>query len=182
MALKLLKREAPASDEELLEGVRNREERAITLLYRRYARYVASVAYRLLGADDEVDDVVQSVFLELIRSADRVYGPEYLRSFLLRITTRQVSRRLTRRWRSRRIRGALELLLPDRSDPRDRIVPDELHEALGKLSPDLRLPWMLHHIEGQTLPETATACGVSLASVKRRIARAEKFVRGRLWK
>lgn len=180
MVLKVVRREAPPSDEALLEGLRAHDERAIAQLYRRYARYVASVAYRLLGSDDEVDDVVQSVFLELLRSADRVYGPEYLRSFLLRITTRQVSRRLTRRWRSRRIQSALALIFPERSDPRQLAAFDELYEALGRLSPDLRVPWLLHHVEGQTLPESAEACGVSLATVKRRIARAEELL-GRLF-
>ena len=94
VALKLVKAETPPSDGELLLGVCARDERAITLLYRRYARYVGSVAYRMLGSDDEVEDVVQHVFLEFVRTAERVYGPESLRSFLICITTRQVSRRL----------------------------------------------------------------------------------------
>jgi RNA polymerase sigma-70 factor (ECF subfamily) len=176
MGLRLVKADVPASDAQLLDGLRAREDWAITLLYRRYARYAASVAYRMLGSEDEVDDVVQSVFLELVRSASRIYGPEYLRSFLLRITTRQVNRRLVRRWRAARLERALALFTPRRSDPRDGAAFDELYEWLGKLSPELRVPWTLHHVEGQTLPETAELCGVSLATAKRRIARADELI------
>ncbi|HEY6560141.1 MAG TPA: sigma factor, partial [Polyangiaceae bacterium] len=86
MALKLLKAEkaeAPPSDAELLDGLCVRDERAVTLTYRRYARHVANVAYRMLGSEDEVEDVVQHVFLELVRTAERIYGPDSLKSFLL---------------------------------------------------------------------------------------------------
>jgi RNA polymerase sigma-70 factor (ECF subfamily) len=182
MALKLVKAPAPASDAELLEGLCVRDERAITLTYRRYSRYVAGIAFRLLGSEDEVEDVVQHVFLELVRTAERIYGPESLKSFLLALTSRQVSRRLTRRWRARRLQSALELVLPRRSDPREAAELDELYASLTALSPELRMPWMLHHIEGQSLPETAQACEVSLATVKRRIARAEQLLGKRLWK
>ncbi len=176
MALKLVKAAPPPSDAELLDGLCVRDEQAITVMYRRYARYVANVAYRMLGSEDEVEDVVQHVFLELVRTAERIYGPESLKSFLLALTSRQVSRRLTRRWRAYRLRSALELVLPRRSDPRDLADVDELYTALGQLSPELRVPWTLHHIEGQSLPETAQACEVSLATVKRRIARAEQLL------
>jgi RNA polymerase sigma-70 factor (ECF subfamily) len=182
MALKLLKAEAPPSDAELLDGLCVRDERAVTLTYRRYARYVANVAYRMLGSEDEVEDVVQHVFLELVRTAERIYGPDSLKSFLLALTSRQVSRRLTRRWRAHRLRSALELVLPRRSDPREMAELDELYASLAQLSPELRVPWMLHHIEGQSLPDTAGACDVSLATVKRRIARAEQLLGRRLWK
>lgn len=181
MALKLVKTAPAPSDAELLDGLCVRDERAVTLTYRRYAPYVASVAYRMLGSDDEVEDVVQHVFLELVRTAERIYGPDSLKSFLLALTSRQVSRRLTRRWRAHRLRSALELVLPRRSDPREMAELDELYTALAQLSPELRVPWMLHHIEGQSLPETAQACDVSLATVKRRIARAEQLLGRRLW-
>jgi hypothetical protein len=36
-------------------------------LFRRYASYVAAIAHRLLGRDDDVDDTVQEVFLAAIR-------------------------------------------------------------------------------------------------------------------
>jgi RNA polymerase sigma-70 factor, ECF subfamily len=43
------------------------ETNDLDALFRRYSAYVAAVALRLLGRDDEVDDVVQEVFLAALR-------------------------------------------------------------------------------------------------------------------
>ena len=35
--------------------------------FRAYSRYVAAIAFRMLGCNDEVDDVVQEVFVAALR-------------------------------------------------------------------------------------------------------------------
>src|SRR5689334_22408375 len=94
MALRLVAPTAELSDEGLIAAIRSGDERAIALLYKRYARYVAGIAYRMLGSEDELDDIVQQVFFETAQLAERV---EHVRSWLYRLATRQVSRRLKRR-------------------------------------------------------------------------------------
>ena len=69
---------------------------------------------------------------------------------------------------------------PRSSDPRDRAAVDELYDALSRVPADLRIPWVLHRVEHLSLPETAAACEVSLATVKRRIADAEERIERRL--
>ena len=44
-------------------------------LFRRYSPYVASIGLRLLGRDDELDDLVQDVFLEAHRGLPRLPRP-----------------------------------------------------------------------------------------------------------
>jgi RNA polymerase sigma-70 factor (ECF subfamily) len=66
------------------------------------------------------------------------------------------------------------------SDPRDRAPVDELYDALARVPADLRIPWVLHRVERLSLPETAAACEVSLATVKRRIVDAEERIERRL--
>src|SRR5436190_514218 len=66
------------------------------------------------------------------------------------------------------------------SDPRDRLPVDELYDALDRLPPDLRVPWVLARIEQSTLPEVARICEISLATVKRRIADADARIERRL--
>src|SRR5207253_3230020 len=65
--------------------------------YRRYARYVAAVALRLIGRDDEVDDVVQEVFLTALRKLGGLRDPEAIRGWLATVTVRVAGRRLRRR-------------------------------------------------------------------------------------
>jgi RNA polymerase sigma-70 factor (ECF subfamily) len=56
----------------------------------------------------------------------------------------------------------------------------QLDEVLRRVVPAQRLAWMLRHVEGHTLDDVAAQCGVSLATVKRHIARAEECLRGHL--
>jgi RNA polymerase sigma-70 factor, ECF subfamily len=51
------------SDEQLMEGVQAREERALEILMKRYAAMLRSVVGRMLSNDQDVTDVVEEVFL-----------------------------------------------------------------------------------------------------------------------
>ena len=53
------------SAEMLTSAVHDEDRRLLTILFHRYARLVRSVAYRILGAWPEADDVVQEVFLSV---------------------------------------------------------------------------------------------------------------------
>jgi RNA polymerase sigma-70 factor (ECF subfamily) len=66
------------------------------------------------------------------------------------------------------------------SDPRDRAAAEALQAALERLPDKLRVPWFLARIEGEKLDDVATACGVSLATIKRRIAVAQTRLERRL--
>jgi RNA polymerase sigma-70 factor (ECF subfamily) len=70
--------------------------------------------------------------------------------------------------------------MPRSSDPSSLRRVDDLYEALNTLPLSLRTPWILHVIEGETLPDVAKMCDLSLATTKRRIAEAETKVNRRL--
>jgi RNA polymerase sigma-70 factor (ECF subfamily) len=55
------------SDELLLEQVREGDKEALGVLFRRHARSVRNVAYRILRNEAEADDLVQEVFLFIFR-------------------------------------------------------------------------------------------------------------------
>src|SRR4051794_28489273 len=74
-------------------------------LFRRYAPYVAAVAHRLLGRDDDVDDTVQEVFLAAVRGLKAVRDPNAVKAWLARIAVRVARRKL----RKRRLRTFLGL-------------------------------------------------------------------------
>jgi RNA polymerase sigma-70 factor, ECF subfamily len=58
-----------ASDELLLAQVRDGGKEALGLLFRRHARAVRNVSYRILRNEAEADDLVQEVFLFIFRKA-----------------------------------------------------------------------------------------------------------------
>ena len=162
----------PEDDATLAARAAAGDERAFTAIYRRYARYVAGVAYRLMGNDAELDDVVQETFVAASEGLSALDDGARLKHWLVTIAVRRVARRLERRRRQRWLQGMLGRTEPRAAGPEIEGEAYALYQSLAAISVDRRLPWTLHVVEGMTLPEVAEHCGVSLATVKRRIAEA----------
>jgi RNA polymerase sigma-70 factor (ECF subfamily) len=160
-------------EEVLLVELASGSSQAFAEIYRRYARYVATIGYRLLGDDSELDDLVQETFLQVAAGIDGLRDPKGLRSWLATIAVRCVWRRRAQRRRRKLLHRAFGALGLTRSDPNDRRLVDDLYEQLEHVPERCRLPWLLHRVMRETLPDTAHACGISLTSAKRRIAEAE---------
>lgn len=155
-------------------------DRAFETLYRRHAKYVAGVTYRLLGNDAEVDDVLQEAFCDAAGALRGLREPAEFRAWIVRIAVHRVYRRFARKRRWQWLLSAVEQVTPQVSDPHARQRVQELYQTLDRLPPKLRIPWTLHVIEGETLPEVARLCEISLATAKRRIAEAGTRVERRL--
>ena len=150
-------------------------------LYAAHARYVAGLAGRLLGRDDEVADVVQDVFLIAHRGLGSLRAAGAARGWLARVTVRVASRRLQkRRFRAFLGMGApfdCDLVVDTREAPELRPLAAMLYAALDRMPTRYRLPWILRHLADQTFDAVADALGSSQATVKRRIAEAERRLR-----
>ncbi len=164
-------------DATLVARVRAGDEAAFSALYKRHARAVAAVAYRMLGDDGQLDDIVQETFVVGLRRLDKLREPQALRSWLITIAVRRVRRHLARRYRQRDLCDALDAVLPRVCQSAAQEEIHSLYRSLERLPVKHRVPWMLHHIEGETLPTVAELCGTSLSSVKRYIAAANERLR-----
>ncbi len=148
--------------------------------YAKHARYIAGVVHRLMGDDGELDDIVQETFVDAIEGLKRLVDPLAVRAWLVTVAVRRTRRVLARRRRRMMFAFWTVDFAARASDPRDRAAVDDLYDALARVPADLRIPWVLHRVEHLSLPETAAACEVSLATVKRRIAEAEERIERRL--
>jgi RNA polymerase sigma-70 factor (ECF subfamily) len=170
---------APADDATLVARHQAGDQAAFDELYHRHVKYIAGTVYRLMGGHGELPDILQETFLAALESLPDLRHPECFRTWLVGIAVRRVRRRLDKHARTTMLRRLLSAGAPKASDPGDRMPVDDLGSALAGLAPKLRIPWILHHVEGETLPSVATIEGVSLATVKRRIARAELQIQRR---
>lgn len=169
-----------AIDAALVERARRADHAAFAALYQRHARYIAGVVYRLMGDDAELDDIVQETFVDAAHALDALTHAGLVRPWLVAIAVRRARRHLSRRRRRWLLLDSLAVFGASVSNPDDRRGADELYDALDRLPRDLRVPWVLSRIEQLSLPEVATACELSLATVKRRIAEAERRIQRRL--
>ena len=150
----------------------------IDVVFREQARFVAWVALRILGRDEEVDDVVQEVFLSAMAGLKSLREPSAVRAWLKTVTVRTARRRLYKRRIKMMFRlddhsDAAELASADAS-PEDRAALRSVYAVLDRVPVEQRLAWTLRYVEGESLPAVAALIGCSLATAKRRIAAAQE--------
>jgi RNA polymerase sigma-70 factor, ECF subfamily len=150
-------------------------------LFKEHSAYVARMAYRLMGRDDEIDDIVQDVFVLLVRHMGRIRHGDALRAWLATTTVRLTWRRL-RLKRVRRLLGFgddvdLREVRDGSSSPEDRLALRAVHAALDGVGTNARIAWTLRYLEEERIEEVARLCGCSKRTAKRWIARAQQAVK-----
>jgi RNA polymerase sigma-70 factor (ECF subfamily) len=162
----------------IVEGLRRGSPEAAAALYDRVAGRVNRLVARMLGADPEHDDVVHQVFLNVFSSVGSLREAAALDGWVVGLTVNTVRRELRRRKYRRLLRldvaatvGSDEASAPG-LDPERQMVAHRFYAALERMAVDDRIAFSLRTIEGCALAEVAVACGCSLATAKRRVARA----------
>jgi RNA polymerase sigma-70 factor (ECF subfamily) len=148
-------------------------------VFREYAAYVAAIGLKIMGRDDDLDDLVQEVFIEAHRGLRRLREPGALKSWLARIMVRRTIRKL-RRTRVLMLFG-LEPPSAYAEIADASASPDERAQvALAYRSLEAeRVVWVLRHIEGESLDDIAQMCACSKSTVQRRLRLAQKTLEQR---
>lgn len=177
--LRLVTHEPAALDDaRLVARLREGDPGAPGLLWDQYAILVRGVMRRSLGGEDEVEDLVQEVFLRFFAQIGRLRDPAALRSFLVGIAVRVVRSEIRRRRVRRRFGGGRESLHPDPAvlSPQGVEPAWRMRWLLGELKPETKILFVLRYVEGLELREIAEALGVSLATAKRKLRRANEAI------
>jgi len=167
----------PPDDMALVAGLRARQSWAAPALVARYGGHLRRVLLRILGtSDNELGDVLQDVIVNAWLGIDGLEDPAALKSWLTQVaifTARKVIRRRhRRRWLT---------LFETVPEPEVTWASPDLREAAScvyrvfdRMPVDERIPLALRLIDGLELDATAAACGVSVATVRRRLIKAER--------
>ena len=162
---------------ELVRALVAGDPRAQAAFFDRYQASVQRVLVRVLGADSELGDLLHDVFLRALRGVHAVKNPLALGDWLTRIAVCTaidcLRARKRRRWLS---------FLPFEQLPEPAVAClDEdaregvrgVYALLDTFPIDERMAFSLRVLAGMELTIVAEHCGCSLATAKRRIARAE---------
>jgi len=162
----------------LLEALRSGHPGAPAALFDRYADYVHALLMRILGFDPELGDLIQETFLQALRSVHSIRDASRLKPWLgsvaVHVAHGLIRRRSRRRWLQFRRPENLPTQQAPVADDETREVLQLTFEVLERMPADERIAFSLRFVEQLELTEVAAACGVSLATAKRRIARAER--------
>ena len=168
---------APESDELLVLSLRAHHPDAGTQLFDRYAPHVRRVLVRVMGPDSEILDLVHDVFVTALESVNRLVDPKALRAWLTQIAVFTARAKIRRR-----VRGRILRFLPFTELPEPELPPADfeasqamqaVYRVLDGLDTDQRIAFALRFVAGMELTEVAASCGVSLATIKRRLSRAQ---------
>ena len=153
-------------------------------LFRRYAPNVASMGFAILGSRDEVDDMVQDVFIRAWRGMKKLEHSGAVKSWLMTIAVRVAHTRLARRRFTRLFLPPGEINIEEiaapETSPEERLTLQRLYRILQKMPVDLRIAWVLRHVQNETVEEIARLCGWSRSTTKRRVAAADEYVSKKL--
>jgi RNA polymerase sigma factor (sigma-70 family) len=171
------------TDRQLLEQfIQCGEESAFSALMRRHGPLVWSVCRRLLGNEQDAEDVFQATFLVLARQAGRIRCAGSLSSWLYGVAQRLALR--ARADRARRRSHEAQAHRDSVAKAEDNLLWSELRaaldEELGRLPEKCRTPLLLCYFEGLTQDEAARRMGCKHRTVKARIERGRRLLRVRL--
>lgn len=167
----------------LIERARAGQPDAYQALFRLHVVRVHRLVHRLAGASPDLDDLVQTVFVEGFRSLPAFRGEALFSTWLGRIAVRVVSRH--------RRRPALRLVPLDDDAPLRRDTPGpelgidasrrlaQLDALLAALSDKRRAAFVLHVLEGYPVEEVAAMLGASVSAVKVRVHDARREIERR---
>ena len=182
------------SDETLILEIRNQSREALAVLFRRYARRIRGLAYRVLRNPTEADDLLQDIFLSIQQEAESFDSAKgSAQSWIMQMVYRRaISRRRYLNSRhfyrhvdldeaANQITGpdANALLLEESVD--GRFGSGSLNKILGELSENQRQTICLFFVEGYSFDEIAAKLGQSRGNVKHHYFRGLEKLRKELF-
>jgi RNA polymerase sigma-70 factor, ECF subfamily len=138
--------------------------------YRQFGPLVLRRCRRLLRDEEKAVDAMHDVFVNLLRSADRVEDAQPA-SLLLRMATNVSLNRLrTARRHPEDTDDAVLLAIADAEEPEARSIARlAVAKLLGREEESTRVMAVMHLVDGLTLDEVGREVGLSAAAVRKRI-------------
>jgi RNA polymerase sigma-70 factor (ECF subfamily) len=164
-----------------VSAARHGDRAAADLLVRAHEPWVRSAVYAVTGRREDVDDIVQQVWIRAWERLATLNDPSQIRAWLYRIARHAaIDAGIARRRRQSRQTALDEDLHGDATTvrPAERT---ELHEtllnAVRALPATYREPFVLRHLNGWTYAEIAEVLGLSVEAVETRLVRARGLLR-----
>lgn len=167
------------------------DESAFEELVRIHERRVFGMLYRMMGTREEAEDVAQETFLSLHRHGRSFRSEARFSTFVYRVAANAALNRRRSLGRSRTRVRRLEIRQAAGDDlpsaprsPEDATEGSEMtaqvHLALQRLAPAMRLPLVMYEMEGLSYGDIAKSLDVAEGTVKSRIHRARQVLRREL--
>lgn len=169
----------PPSVAELVQSATRGDRSAFGTLYERYARYVKTIANRVLRNEADAEEVCQDVFIQAMKKLNQLKNPACFGGWIGSIAHR---RSLNHKARKRIVLAGDSPLLECSTDkellPAERVLATEeaayVQENVQRLRPLDRNTLIAFYFQGQTLLEMSEKFDAPVGTIKRRLHVARK--------
>lgn len=180
----------------LVQELQAGSEDAFAYLLAVYRSPIYNMVYHITGDEADAGDVLQNVFVKIIRGIKQFHGSSSLKTWIYRIAVHEALN-CRRGWFRRRRREIFSLdddlhgqPVADRQAPVESETPYDWLEqnerrelvsrALGSLSEPYRTTVILREIENFSYEEITEVLGVAEGTVKSRLKRGREILRRKL--
>ncbi len=190
------------NESELVLKAKGGDQRAFSLLVKKYESTVYSFAYKVCRNEEQATETLQDTFVNVYRKLGQFNGKAKFSTWLYQIVTNNC---LMKRRQSKLDKSSVSIeshgggqegselqddgamlqpLVSLTQTPQDEVVNKELREhldnAILKLPMEQRIVFILRDVEGRSSEEVAKILKASVPAVKSRLRRARVFLRKQL--
>ncbi len=167
------------------------EPLTVSEVYERFRRPIHSYIFRLLGSQEDADDITQEVFIRVFNAWDDLYDRENLSAWLYKIATNLCVDLMRRRkrisWWPLTRRKANGEQGENRFEEENSYLPadnggipeiaerDHIRQALASMPRDYAVALVLNAAQGVSYQEIAVIVGISPNAAATRISRAKRM-------
>ena len=150
------------SDNILRAALGRNDPAAVELMWNRYAKDLLTFLQALLCSKHDAEDVLQTVFVRIVRKRHRLAGARFLDAYVYRIARNEAYRLVSRHKRDQKAHGTTESwLIVSESNQEPSDLAEQLQAALAQL-PQPQREVIVMKIYGQkTFLEISRLLGLS---------------------
>jgi len=166
------------TDIELIARITKRDRQAFDSFYEKYAQIIFNVCVRILRDESEAEDIMQEIFVQIWREAERFDSSRAsVKTWLFTIArSRSLDRYRSRKTMQSRLQDAGEEDLQQIASAENlqgtSVMQQYIGGVLNQLSKEQRSVLELSYYEGLTQEEIAERLGEPLGTIKSRIRSA----------
>jgi len=180
--------EQPALD---LDALRSGDREEFALMVDTYSTRIYRLALRMMGNEQEAEDILQETFMNAYRALPSFEGRSSISTWLYRIASNQALMRLRKKnpasvsvdepmvddeWEEIPRQFVDWCCLPEQELMASEAI-ETLDNALDTLTPSLRTVFILRDVNGLSTRETSNILKISEAAVKTRLLRSRLKLR-----
>ena len=166
----------------LFEAIAQNDEQAFKMLFNLYKSRTYAVAFKLTKEAYASEEITQDVFISIWVSRAQLAHVKNAEAYIYTVIYNKVSRYLKKESNQERIlQLSIWNIKPFSNETEETVfVHDQqklLREAVQQLSPQKKLMYELHEVQGKSYDEIAQTLNLSPHTVKSHVLQAVKFIR-----